>query len=423
MNRSLLTLYAIIVGTVITVGIALDAVWRAYSGEQTDDLQYEHYLKLIEIQLLSGSEPAYESRLRALEKQLDFRLSLLQLEDFASSEVAARLERGETIHTNDGDLGTSYRRLGSRPLVLALQYPLQESSQGGGQWLLTVLFYLAIGIAVSLWVWPLSRDLRTLENHIQALGDDGNLQGDVSLPANSAAFHLARAFNQMTLRIRQLMQSQKDMTHAISHELRTPMARMKFALEMASTERDPEAFGRQLQGIRGDVAELDSLVTELLDYATLEAAESGARFERGELRPLAEQLVRRVETMHPQLDFRIRDELSTSQVYGDWRLLERALSNLLGNAVRFAGNAVEIRLQNRSGEICICVDDDGPGVPPAERDNIFDSFVRLRQNDTSSGFGLGLAIVRNIADKHLGGVDVDDSPLGGARFRFYWPGE
>jgi len=421
-NRALWSLYLLIVLTAVGAGLALDAVWNAYAREQPGDRRYDQYLALAETFLLAQPVAQRAEAVAALDQGEELRFGLVTLADFAATPLLDKLQQGEVIHVAAEGEGRSYKRLGTGQRVISLSYPLPAES-GLLRRVLALVFYGAIALGVLLWVWPLSRDLRRLEKHIAQLGADDSLLATIFLPPNSALAGLARTFNGMTRRIRALVQSQQDMSHAISHELRTPLARMKFALEMAQSNPDPETLRQRLAGMRQDVAEMGALVDELLEYASLEQSGRAAQLETGDLPGLARQVLdRAARGTGSTVRVELIDQLPRPAVRGDWRLLELALSNLLQNALRHARSRVCVTLLAQDGLVGMDVDDDGPGVPPAHRYKVFQSFVRLRQGDTAPGFGLGLAIVRNIADKHGGSVAVGDSSLGGARFSFRWPG-
>src|SRR5690625_283325 len=188
-------------------------------------------------------------------------LGLLPLDQITGTTILERLEAGENVSLEDSEGHRYlYQKLSGEPWVLVVEQTVPHSL-----WLerlLAVLFYTALAIAVGFWLWPLSRDLDTLERHAQHLGIDADYP-TVTLPPSSTAHRLAQAFNRMTTRIRELLQTQKEMTHAVSHELRTPLARMKFALAMAADSRSLDEIHGKLEGMKSDVAEIDRKSTRL----------------------------------------------------------------------------------------------------------------------------------------------------------------
>jgi signal transduction histidine kinase len=214
------------------------------------------------------------------------------------------------------------------------------------------------------------------------------------------------------------------MTHAVSHELRTPLARMKFALEMANNRDDSTLIKEQLSGLRADVEEMDQLVNQLLSYARLDQSLPTLMQTSGDMHGMAEEIARRLLTGAPtEKHIRILPAAPLDDFLCDWPLMERALLNLMQNALRYCHSEVAVTLEATPEHYRILVDDDGPGVPPEDRERIFNSFTRLRQTPETqgAGFGLGLAIVRRVIHWHRGSARVEQSPVGGARFVLEWP--
>lgn len=287
--------------------------------------------------------------------------------------------------------------------------PLPLIQQDGATWF-TLLFFVLLAIAVALWLWPVARDIRSLQLSLKQFA--GNRDSTIQLPAHSFIAPIAQSFRQMSLQIRDLLNLQREMTHAVSHELRTPIARLNFALEMATQLPEEE---RRL--MCEDVRELQQLVDEILDYARLETGQLPLQLQQINLTELISNLH---EKLSPVPGAVISLHLpGQALLFGDGHYLERALQNVLINAKKYARQRITLTLQQQQNYWCINVDDDGPGIPPAMRDEILKPFFRLEasRNKQGGGFGLGLAIVQRIMQWHQGSIIVSDSAtLGGARF-------
>jgi two-component system OmpR family sensor kinase len=228
----------------------------------------------------------------------------------------------------------------------------------------------------------------------------------------------------MANRIKELVRSHREMTHAVSHELRTPLARMKFALEMAEKNENLVKIRNHLSSIRSDVGEMDTLVSTLLYYASMEESNSKPLVKTGDMNYLVAQLIKRISLTKPeQVSIHFEDRSSNGHVECDWHLMERAIFNLLQNAARFAMYRIDTTLLSDESHYHIVVEDDGPGIPVEQRQSIFESFVRLNTKSSvqASGFGLGLAIVKRVALWHQGTITISESRYGGARFKLSWP--
>lgn len=287
------------------------------------------------------------------------------------------------------------------PIALDTASPLRPG--------LSVLFFILLAIAVALWLWPIARDIKQLQRDLGLMGQGQS--STVSVPAHSVLAPIAESVRQMQAQIQRLLSLQKEMTHAVSHELRTPLARLNFALEMAQHLTEQE---RQL--MQQDVRVLQQLVNEMLDYARLEVA-------MPELQPSSVDMVELLQSIQEQLSVlpgpSIELQLPAACSYAaDGHYLERAIVNLLQNAKGYARQRIIVSLEQKNSELWLHVDDDGPGVAEAMRQQITKPFQRLdepRRPDTG-GFGLGLAIVCRIMEWHHGRLLISNAPLGGARF-------
>ncbi|UZJ44571.1 ATP-binding protein [Marinimicrobium sp. C6131] len=424
MKRAFLSLYLLIVLATLGLGWALDQLWSAYQAEHPT--QAPGAVLTSVLQHSSAGRPLDQTRALihrlASEGQADVRLA--PLSDISGESIKARLEAGESLSFEDANGNLyHYGKLADHPQVIIIGEVTPDASRRF-EALLAVLFYGALAAVVFFWLWPLTRDLNRLEQQAEALGRNPET-AVMELQGHSAAQRLAQAFNQMARRIRDLLRSQREMTHAVSHELRTPLARMKFALEMADANSDPQTLRTRLQSLRADVAEMDQLVNQLLHYARFEQQPS-LHLTPGDMPGLLQDLWHRLSG---HLDHPPRLYLHTAAhpppVVCDWPLMERALHNLLQNALRYARRRVDITLTTAADETQVQIEDDGPGIPEEERERIFESFVRLREAPElhSAGFGLGLAIVHRVMQWHHGTVRVDTATTGGARFTLRWPSE
>ncbi|MFP5406900.1 MAG: ATP-binding protein, partial [Gammaproteobacteria bacterium] len=226
---------------------------------------------------------------------------------------------------------------------------------------------------------------------------------------------LARHFNALAARLAGAEEARRQWVADTSHELRTPIARLEFALELLNARAADPALSKRIAAMEGDLAELNELVNELLSMSKLDNAQEPQRAPF-ELAPLLRDCA---DGLHPRPQHLCVDlDDGLGSVNGDRRLLGRAVGNLLRNAQKYAAHEVALRARRIGGRIEIGIEDDGPGIPEDERDRIFEPFYRLdRSRDRATGgFGLGLSIARKAIVLHGGTVYVEGSALGGARF-------
>ncbi|TVP50717.1 MAG: HAMP domain-containing protein [Halomonas sp.] len=254
----------------------------------------------------------------------------------------------------------------------------------------------------------------------------GRLETRVKVESGDFLGRLGMAFNGMANQVQSLLRGQQEMIRAVSHELRTPVARIRFAVQMVEDMTDQPAIRRQLQGIDADITELDELVDEILTYARLGGETiNGAELETAlvECRAMAERVIDTLSPLHKELTLTLAPGPEI-ELLAEPRYLQRALQNLVGNACRHAKTNVVIQLWDEPNLVRIDVEDDGPGIPPEARTDIFKPFARLDDSRarSSGGYGLGLSIVQKIMAGHRGSVTIDTSPtLGGARFTLLIP--
>lgn len=282
-------------------------------------------------------------------------------------------------------------------------------------------FFLITALVLGIIIYLLHRKLKKLELSAIRIAE-----GDFSARA-PAGFRdrvggLSGAFNLMAERVEQLVASHKRLTNAVAHELRTPIFRLRCQLELLEHGIDVAEHHRFANGMEDDLAELDQLVDELLSYARLER--SG-----GDVLVLqSHELNRWLLERHIGLERNCRKPLTLETaepvvIEFDERLILRALTNLIRNADKFALQRIKISVSQQAGFGVICVEDDGVGIPEADRKRVFEPFERVDNARTreSGGHGLGLSIVREIIAQHQGRILISDSSLGGARIEIYLP--
>jgi two-component system sensor histidine kinase RstB len=229
----------------------------------------------------------------------------------------------------------------------------------------------------------------------------------------------------MAERIQRLIASQKELSSAISHELRTPIARMRFALEMLAETAERVERERLWRMMEVDLDELDNLIDSSLTYARFERELPELHLTPVELLPWLENEVESVRIFGRTLNLQVDSTRLPASllVELDRKSMPYAVKNLLRNAIKYAKTQILISAETAGDLVRLHVDDDGIGIPPEERQRVFSAFTRLdRSRDRATGgYGLGLAIVRLVLEQHGGTATVDASPLGGARFTLTWP--
>ncbi|MFN3581429.1 MAG: ATP-binding protein [Pseudomonas sp.] len=388
-------------------------------------------LYLLVDELVRHAEADMPARLQRLrrEKGFGYPLMLTRMhETDLDLDQRRRLEEIDTVMAlgPDGDSILLYMKIPDTQWVLSLG-PLYQMSEYPPEMLLLIglLVLTFSGLLIYLLVRQLEQRLMTLES-AAALLTRGNLNARVEVPGQDSVGRLAMAFNDMASHLQRLMRTQREMIGAVSHELRTPIARLRFGLEMVEHASSEEELRTYLQGMDGDISELDKLVDEILTYARLEQGSPALNMRPVDVPVMVEQLLGELGPLNQSVTLELRD-LSAGRaeaVDAEPRYLARALTNLVSNAMRHAGGRVRVSIRVVYGRCIVNVEDDGPGIEEHLRERIFTPFLRLDDSRTraSGGYGLGLSIVKRVVYWHDGRARVGRSEdLGGADFSLDWP--
>lgn len=285
-----------------------------------------------------------------------------------------------------------------------------------------------VGLAVAVGAYPvmrrLTQRLEALQRGVERWGA-GDLSARVNAEGTDEVAFLARRFNHAAERIETLMESHKSLLANASHELRSPLARIRMGLELMGTD----AASPQRKEISRSISELDQLIDEILLASRLDAKQADAEpFEMLDLTGLAAEECARVNA---ELNAELGKDSGPGMgmdasshsltVQGSPRLLRRLIRNLLENARRYSTGEINLELaQARTGSkqlAVVRVHDRGPGVPADQRERIFEPFYRLPgASEREGGVGLGLALVKSISQRHGGSVRCEARPGGGASF-------
>jgi len=266
-----------------------------------------------------------------------------------------------------------------------------------------------VGIAVTVGVFPVIRRLLqrldTLQRSVQRFGE-GDLSQRVVEQGHDEVAALARQFNASAARIEKLVKSHKSLLANASHELRSPLTRIRMGLELMQGSTPSPAFREE---ILRNIAELDQLVDEILLASRLDAREADVgTVEPVDLVGLAAEECARVDA-----ELLVAEGAEGLEANGVSKLLRRAVRNLLENARRYSQGDVTLGLERQGRNVLVRVCDHGPGVPPEQRERIFEPFYRLPgASERAGGVGLGLALVRSIAERHNGAVRCEARPDG-----------
>ncbi|MFQ5548910.1 MAG: ATP-binding protein [Woeseia sp.] len=411
--RSYLFLAAGLLITAIVLDIGFGYLQSALAPQQ--DRWLATSLDLIERELAAVPADQRDAVTQRLSEQIGVKIQLLQVDEIA----AAAESPTETTTLVDAAGNTSYLYEAPSLNGLIRLGPVEQQRDNKLLRLLPPLFYLSIFVIVGLWLRPLLKDLNLITGAAQRFAADYREPLSTADDATQLT-GLATNLDEMSSRLSGLIRSQKELIAALSHEMRTPLARIRFALAVMG-DKDKESVRDRLDELTDDVQEIDELIARMLDYARLDHPELRMNWQQV---PLGPWLTRTIDKCRqPDKDIAIVTDDASEFVCMDPRLMGLALSNLLANASRYATDKVRCTVGHRDGQYRIDIEDDGRGIPDSERQSIFKAFTRIddSRNRNTGGHGLGLAIVARIAALHGGTVIAEASEaLGGARFTLSW---
>ena len=389
---------------------------------------FDYQLRQMALSLRDQGEIAPDQARAFADEQLDFVIQIWTVDGrsiYASrehSELPARALLGLADVTAGGQTWRTFS-VATPERVIQVAQPLQIRQRLAADAALrsvAPLLFLAPVMALVIW-WVAALTLRPLrrvaadvrerdEQSLKALATDG-LPEEVS--------PLVNALNALLQRLGQSLDTQRAFVSDAAHELRSPLTALKLQLQMLKRASDAASRAEAIDALAAGIDRAVRLVEQLLMLARSEPGAPPVAMAPLDLAEVVRQAV--ADTVPYALSRGTEFELFADapvMLSGDKTALAVLARNLADNAVRYAppGSRVEVRVSNEAGVPSLQIDDAGPGIPPPERERVFDRFYRRAANDVA-GSGLGLAIVRSVAAMHGASVALGDSPLGGLRVR------
>ena len=436
LSKLFFNFYLLAMGSFVAIAFTADFIISTAQRGITDDYARRFMrgtITLIEDELFRYPRSTWPKKIKQLDEKFSYRLDIVErisLDHRLTPNQVDKLDAGDIAIDHDGDI--MYHRLGTSSQVLVVG-PLASSRNPESaerlplELRLRLLTWSLIGVifGIALWFWirPIWRDLESLRQTARHLGD-GNFDARSPPAISQLIAPLSDTMNSMAERVQQLLATHRELSSGISHELRTPIARMRFALEMLTETTDPKECDRLWKMMEADLGELDQLIDTSLTYARFEREPPEPHFSSVHLADWLADEVDAVRLLGRDLDIRVDTSTLPEEfcVDLDRKAMPYALRNLLRNAFKYASHQILVSAEVDGKRILLHVDDDGIGIPPEEREHVFSAFTRLdRSRDRATGgYGLGLAIARRVLELHGGTATADCAPLGGARFTLAW---
>ncbi|MDP2284882.1 MAG: ATP-binding protein [Pseudohongiella sp.] len=420
--------YFLIAAGILIIAVVLDSllVWMLPSDEQTTAERFAPEFAMIEMMVMENGNASdqvanrFNQLMPALERVLTVPVAL-----YAPAELGEQSTFVATL--NNGQI-TSYRDAESREIlykmipatgqVIALgPLPADPPSVAFIETAVILSYYTLVALLLFLWIRPFYRDLSALRYAASQFGRD-DFKTRVSVAESSSIFPVAQSFNKMAERIQYLVTAHRDLTNAVAHELRTPLARFKFAMEMIPKIKDEARLADHLMAMKSDVQELEGLIDEMLTYAKLSEDNLQLQLQHIHIGPWLERQLAQYADAEIPVQVQADSVNLTQEARFNADLLARALHNIVRNCLRYADTAVVVSCTIDAETVTLSIRDDGPGIPEEHHHSIFEPFARLdtSRDRQSGGYGLGLAIARRILQRHGGDIRVDSHQTCGAGF-------
>ncbi|NTS76074.1 two-component sensor histidine kinase [Catenovulum sp. SM1970] len=348
----------------------------------------------------------------------------LQLQDFNTLPLPATLQEqilsGQPVLLASEDDVSIYLNIPNYQLLLSLTLPLEhESSDKLINYLLTATFYFGIVLVLMVWIYPLIRRLMTLNQVTKAFGK-GDLNQRIKSHSWSYIQAIEQEFNRMADKIESLIADNKLLSRAVSHDLKTPLARLNFGVDMLADCQDEALKETYHQRLSHDLADMEALIETLLQFARLDSSDIKLNLEQTNLIDLTQGLIDKQQTA---ITIELLKKTPIVEISADANYLSMQLSNLISNAINHASKHIKISVEQTIDGAVWQIEDDGKGFADIDTSQLTKPFYRGDHSRSNyKGHGMGLAIVERIASWHQAQLSIGASKdLSGASFSLIFP--
>ncbi|KGJ88202.1 sensor histidine kinase [Colwellia psychrerythraea] len=417
----------IVVAVVATLGLGwlFDQVYAQYSPENSSPDALDVLRQLGEnLAKMADKSPSSKALLSNWPNIKQYSLKLQPAnESPLPQSLLEQMKRGEAVLLETSKNLSYHYFLPIKDEILILRSPLlNKGANAATHYLWSAAFYLVLISILLLWAYPLVKQLLALRAAARAFGE-GKLDNRISLSSISYIHDIEVEFNNMAQRIENLIADVKLLSTAVSHDLRTPLARIRFGIDTLQEVEDLTLRQELELQLGDDVDEMTSLVETLLNYARLEQNRVEIQKEPVNLSELIQTCIKRKKSNNFKLSF--INKSSNKLVLVDNKYITMVLNNLLQNAINYGRGHVLVELFHNSHNTIISISDDGDGVPIEQRENIIKPFFRAKNSlNQVKGHGIGLAIVKRILDWHNGTLSISNATeLSGSKFTIKLPSQ
>lgn len=422
-----------VLGSLFFIGWGLDKLAEHTSSEQQDPQEsqstalYRQLADGLAQQLNQLPEQVLISTVQQFQQQYKIITHLVLSNDVAlPSSLLTQLEHDNGLLLASQNDQYLLKKLNQHPTyLLQLNFPLPQEESNPFNFILTLTLYLSICGILILWVFPLSRRLFLLNNAAAKIGE-GQLNVRITPSKFSYIKMLENSFNNMAGQIEKLVADNKILARSLSHDMRTPIACLRFGLEAAIDSKTPEKKNSYLIRMDSELTNMEEMTSAFLEYASMERQALHLKKQAENVNELLKSAINDCQMLAEQKQVSVKLTATSQNISYqlDYHWSYRALVNLISNAIGYASSQVLLTLTTKNKQLIITVEDDGKGVAADKLDVIFTPFVKLDADRSreQGHFGLGLAICAKVVDWHQGTITTsNDQHLSGACFTLTLP--
>lgn len=430
MRRIYISIVLMVLASLFFLGWTLDKL-EAVDDVEVKEVDYALYYQLMRgfsLQTQSLTEKELKTQVSEWATQFDLSLSLHE-----SGELALPTELQQQLFLPGGLLLESehqtylIKSLNAHPQYqLYLNLPGVEPESALDLWL-TIAFYLGAGVLMALWLLPLTRRLSLIHQMATAFGK-GSFDSRITVSRFSYIPWLEQSFNHMAQKIEELIAENKILASGLSHDLRTPLACLRFGLDAALDAEGESKKNHMMLRMEKDLDQMEEMVSAFLGFASLEKQRAKLKIKPYAIEVLLVDIERQASLLADQKKKIIHFNnqcLADSFLNVDKVWFSRVLINIISNAMRFSVLHIDVSVEINNGVVTIFIEDDGPGIAPEQWQNVFKPFVRLEvaRNREQGNYGLGLAITQKVIEWHQGEISIaSPQTLSGCCFKLVFKG-
>ncbi len=422
MSRLTLSLIFVMLLATVGIGWGIDKIFEQFGSESNKDLVSSYSNLGKQLALALDTQNNNQVFLDTWNTRHQNNIALVNIDNFPlPAEIITDFKRGEPLVLESTNTLSLHYYLPQQKKVLSFTPDeLVINTQASNLNLaLTASFYMSLLLIILIWLYPLIKRLRILRKSAIAFGK-GNLAKRIHTNKSSYLYDIETEFNRMAKKIESLVNDNKLISSAVSHDLRTPLARLRFGIDILSDTQDPQALQEHQQHLSADIDEMQNLVEVMLDYSKLEQSMVAINKTKVDLILLINECIQLCQAQG--LSIYLKTDSHEVWVSGDKQYLRMLLNNLLTNAIEHSDGQVIVELIAHKNLCDINIHDNGSGVDSEHREKILKPFVRGNIKENNKGYGMGLAIADRISQWHQGVIHIEQSAiLHGALFKVTLP--